>query len=105
MNVTEVEKDEKDHEDYLNECFGEVDICGLKYAAGYALREIDPIAFQCGLSDMPLQYQCGECEKVFEEDEEDEAEECCQSHCEWCGKLIGDTDKQFCSEECKKESD
>ena len=32
-------------------------------------------------------------------------EECCQAHCEWCGKAMGDTDKQFCSEECKKESD
>jgi hypothetical protein len=37
--------------DMLNDVYGEVTICGMKYGAGYALREVDPIAFRCMKSD------------------------------------------------------
>lgn len=42
---------ENDFVDMLNDIYGEVEICGYKYGAGYALREIDPVAFRCALDD------------------------------------------------------
>lgn len=38
--------DESDFEDYMDECFDDVQVCGYSYSAGSALRELDPIAFR-----------------------------------------------------------
>lgn len=46
-----MEYTEKDHEEYLDDIFGEVSICGMSYGAGYALKEIDLIAFSVSYSD------------------------------------------------------
>ena len=35
----------------LDECYGEVSICGYTYPASVALRQVDPIAYRVGLSD------------------------------------------------------
>jgi hypothetical protein len=35
----------------LDECYETVEICGHTYDAGYALKEIDPVAFRCGHAD------------------------------------------------------
>jgi len=43
---------EEVYEELLDECFAEVKIGELTYAAGYVLKEVDPIAFRCGVSDM-----------------------------------------------------
>jgi hypothetical protein len=37
--------DDDDVENYLNDCYDTVDICGLEYDAGTALRQIDEYAF------------------------------------------------------------
>jgi hypothetical protein len=42
---------EDQYEDMLNECYGMIDICGMKYDAGRALKNIDETAFRCGCSD------------------------------------------------------
>lgn len=39
------------YEDMLNECHEPVSICGFEYDQGRALRNIDPIAFSCGVSE------------------------------------------------------
>ncbi|HSV98695.1 MAG TPA: hypothetical protein VLI39_00875 [Sedimentisphaerales bacterium] len=44
--------EEEAYEDLLNECYEQIDICGMKYDPGYALKTIDPVAFRCGVSDM-----------------------------------------------------
>jgi hypothetical protein len=44
--------EEEAYEDLLNECYGQIDICGMKYDPGYAIKIIDPVAFRCGVSDM-----------------------------------------------------
>ena len=75
MKAREVEKDERAYEEMLNDCYGTVTICGIEFEQGTALKELDPIAFRCGLSDEPVQYECSECSTVF--DDEDEAEDCC----------------------------
>ena len=38
-------------EDMLNDCYPPVSICGYEYEAGRTLKEIDPIAFDCGFAD------------------------------------------------------
>lgn len=42
---------ESQYEDMLNECYGMIDICGMKYDAGRALKNVDEIAFNVGCSD------------------------------------------------------
>ena len=46
-----MEKTDKEFEEYLTEIYGEVNICGLKYNAGWALRQIDPVAFRVAKGD------------------------------------------------------
>lgn len=36
------------YEEMLGDCYEDVDICGLKYGAGHALRLVDEAAFRCG---------------------------------------------------------
>lgn len=38
-------------ESELEEIYGEVEICGLKYSAVRALQEVDPIAYRCAFAD------------------------------------------------------
>ena len=76
MNAKEKEITEEEYEETLDDIYGDIDICGYKYPAGRALREIDPVAFRCGLADEPIKWLCGDCEK--EHDTEEEAAECCK---------------------------
>ena len=46
--------DDKMYEEYLTEIYGTVSVCGMEYDAGRALRELDPTAFRCGMSE----YEC-----------------------------------------------
>lgn len=51
--IEELERgdNEEAYKDYLSDVYGDVDICGLKYDAGLALKRVDEIAFNCGLND------------------------------------------------------
>ena len=76
---TEERYTEADYDDMLNESYGEVSICGLKYQASYALREVDPVAYRCGFADFQEEIEiwtCSECGEEF--GEQWEAEECCE---------------------------
>jgi len=42
---------EEAYEDTLNDIYGDVSICGQERPSGTVLKEIDPIAFNCGMSD------------------------------------------------------
>lgn len=82
MNVKRIEYEMSDDEyqEFLTEIYGQVDVCGYKYNAGYVLKELDPTAFRCGKSDEESMrddtFECGVCGTVF--NDEDEAEECCK---------------------------
>lgn len=39
------------YDDMLDENYGEVEIAGMTYYTSNALKEIDPVAYRCGLSD------------------------------------------------------
>ena len=43
--------DESYYDDFLDECYGEIEICGYSYSASIALYRVDPTAYNCGRSD------------------------------------------------------
>lgn len=82
MNATPINKEltEDEFEEYLNEMYGTVDVCGMTFDSGAILRELDPTAFRCGQADYeselePVEWECGECGAIY--DNEDDAEDCC----------------------------
>ena len=77
MNAKQIELTDKKYEDILNEAYGDVEICGMKFSSGYALRELDPTAFRCGMADEPEKWECGECNSIYETEEE--AKDCCET--------------------------
>ena len=90
MKAIEIEREtitEEMYIDMLNEQ-GDITIGCLTFSPADILKQLDPVAYRCGLSD------CQEYETVYEcpicgeehEDEED-AEECCQYRCVECGEL------------------
>ena len=38
-------------DEYLNELYGQVNICGIEYDAAYAFKRVDQIAYEVELSD------------------------------------------------------
>ena len=94
MNVTEKERTEEEYENQLTDIYGDVNICGMKYPAGRALRLLDPIAFRCSLADNEIIYQCGECDE--EHESEEEAKDCCKRKYHLCDTP---TENKWCSNE------
>jgi hypothetical protein len=39
------------YEETLTNCYEDIDICGLMYGAGHALRLVDDTAFRCGCNE------------------------------------------------------
>lgn len=78
--ATQKEYTDREFEDYLTDIYGEVDVCGLKYDSGHLLRLVDETAFNCSRNDLPEVWECDECEKTY--DTEEEADECCKEETE-----------------------
>ncbi len=72
--------DEDAYCDLLREIYGDtVSICGLEYDTATALKEVDPIAFRCGLADVQEDEEVFPCPICGEEyADENEALWCCQ---------------------------
>lgn len=45
------ESTESDYDSFLDECYGDIEVCGNTYSASYALKELDPTAYRCGKVD------------------------------------------------------
>jgi hypothetical protein len=73
MSAVEHEISDEEYMEMLDDIYPEIDVCGYKYPAGQVLKEVDPIAFDCGKSDL-MQWECSKCCTVY--DEESEAEDC-----------------------------
>ena len=65
--LTDRELTEK-YDDFLEEVFGDISVCGYKYSASRVLKAIDPIAYRCGEND----WLDGEisCESIIEKNGE-----------------------------------
>ena len=48
---------DEEYADHLDECYGDVEVCGYSYGAGRLLKEVDPVAFRCGKADYESEIQ------------------------------------------------
>ena len=55
-SLTEAEFDE-----YLDESYDEVNICGMTYSASHVLKECDPIAYRCTKSEYEANFDLDDC--------------------------------------------
>lgn len=67
----EVDMSEEEYADHLDECYGEVNVCGNYYGAGSLLKDADPVAFRCGKSDYESQIQSELEDQLSREDSSD----------------------------------
>lgn len=65
----QVDISEGEYEDFLNEIYDAVEICGMSYDSGRALRLLDPVAFRCGLGDYESEIQTELEEAIDNEDD------------------------------------
>ena len=61
--------DEK-YDQMLDDCYGEVNICGMTFYSSVAFRELDPIAYRCGFNDFADSMDNDEFEEYTELQEE-----------------------------------
>ena len=70
LNISELKADidsfeysmtESEFDDYLDEFYGEVEVCGMTYSASYALKECDPVAYRCMKSDYEGNFDLDDC--------------------------------------------
>ena len=59
----EIEISEEQFNDFLDDCYPEIEIMGMTYAVSYALKELDPIAYNCAKSDYESNYDLDDCEE------------------------------------------
>lgn len=62
----EVEISEEQFDEFLDDCYGDVEVCGFTYNASYALKELDPTAYRCAKSDYESNYDLDDCEEYQE---------------------------------------
>ena len=61
---------EAEFDDYLDELYGEVKVCGMTYSASYILKECDPVTYRCMKSDYESNYDLDACLEYTEMVEE-----------------------------------
>lgn len=47
---------DEEYDQMLDDCYGDIDVCGSTYSASYALKNLDPTAYNCGKSDFDSSY-------------------------------------------------
>ena len=55
--------DEEQFNDFLDDCYDEVEVMGMTYNVSYALKELDPIAYRCGKSEYEADFDLENCEE------------------------------------------
>lgn len=80
MNAYKLDREESEYQEWLDEIYDEIDVCGYKYPASKVLEDVDPTAYRCGLSDWESEqddiWVCNECNERY--DDEYEANNCCR---------------------------
>ena len=70
LNISELKADidgfeysstEAEFDDFLDECYDEVNICGMTYSASNALKSCDPVAYRCAKSDYEGNFDLDDC--------------------------------------------
>ena len=75
------EQYEEQYENFIDDIYGEVDVAGYRYDTSYVLKELDDIAYRCGLLDyvglrLEEGYECPYCSTIYKNF--DDAKYCCQ---------------------------
>lgn len=52
-----------EYDEMLDEVYGDVEVCGMTYSSSRALKELDPVAYNCGKSDYEANYDLDNCEE------------------------------------------
>ena len=60
-SMTEAEFDE-----FLDEFYDEVKVCGMTYSTSYVLKECDPVAYRCMKSDYEGNFDLDDCTEYTE---------------------------------------
>ena len=58
--------DEDKYEELLNECYGTASFGHFEFDAGRIFKELDSIAFRCGMSEVEDNL-CSDCSEEFDE--------------------------------------
>jgi AraC-like DNA-binding protein len=51
MNYSRERELKQRYDEFLNEIYGDINICGIEYPASQALKSVDEIAYDCGFND------------------------------------------------------
>lgn len=68
---------EDEYEEFITDLYGQFCVVSSCFDAGRILRELDPIAFDCGISD-DMRWHCTEIDEVF--DDYDDAVDACDRY-------------------------
>jgi len=80
MNLIEKFYTDDEFETILNDLHGTIEVCGMTFDSGRALKELDPTAFNCGNNDYfdsNPRYECSEHGGEFDS-VDSECEDCLQ---------------------------
>ena len=70
INNFEIEISEDQFNDFLDDCYPEIEVLGMTYAVSHALKEIDPVAYNCAKSEYESNYDLGDCQEYTDLKEE-----------------------------------
>lgn len=62
-----------EYDEMLDDVYGDVEVCGMTCPSSRALKELDPIAYNCGKGDYESNYDLDSCEEYT--DLQDELED------------------------------
>ena len=68
--------DDSKFDAHIDECYEEVNICGMTYSASYALKELDPITYRCAKSEYEANFDLEDCAEYTEKRDELEQLQC-----------------------------
>ena len=58
--------DDAQFDDFLDDCYSEIEVMGMTYNVSYAFKELDPIAYRCAKSDYESNFDLSDCEEYQE---------------------------------------
>lgn len=74
MKYIEENKAKTQYNEFLDECYPTVKVCGYDFSPSYALKELDPTAYRCGFIDWLDSENLTTDEDEADEEENDEEE-------------------------------
>lgn len=69
----EISMSDSEYIEFLDEIFGDVQVCGMTFSSGSLLQDADPVAFRCGKGDEESNIQ-SELERQLENEDDSDIE-------------------------------